>query len=736
MMNQMPHTNPVDELLQLHLLDDANSAPEIAEWVFEQEPTAIPSPQSETKMIAQLENKFYPSAGGSSSIWTRLNTWLLIGLITLLGLTAFLFWPKTNTPLLPEMPTNTTTVAAIDDDNPSSKQTHDTMDFVDPIDIETVEQNPVLQFEGQYLDFAEVPMFTAFQAATPPLVDYADLIAHFRPLIKKEMDLGNIEAITIGVVDGSELVWEEGFYANDAVAALGDPDSAHIIPGLGNIFLSHMLLQLQEEGLIDTKKPVQRYLSDFDPPVVTGTMPAIMVNDLMDNSSGLSSMWRHASHNVTLEKEDATSMESRYEQLKEAYRVFPPDNHHNWQNNNNSLVMAQLVAKLRQQPISSYVAQHYFAKFEMDRSEMKQLKYQCIPWRPQESWQHNLSSARVSIANLNHFMQSVLSDASMKDALKSYIESATSTPLRFEAGSRQALGFSVAKTDFGGSLQFDAPRAKWDSTRFVMEWLPEHGLGVVIICKLKAGSAAEIAHPILLKALEIKTGNVPVVSKPKARFQDLPSVPIADIVGTYLSRVSYNSERNTMCKVENRKGQLELIGGSNPPFIMVPEGDGWYRPKRKLGLSNLYYIDNKRKVRYEARRYKFVHLDSKVMLIWQMVDGSTVLAGEKLYTSESEIPDLSPVWKARLESDWKRIDDENEDYYFTFSTVPQFSKKLRPSGKYIYMFGFVPLKAINDNVAAYMGYWGPHGDVFEFKTVNGVEELHYAGFVWRTAEKK
>ena len=90
MKHEMPHLNPVDELLQQHALETMDDHV-IAELVFEQDAAATPSAQFEENMITQLEQDFYPNTGATApTSGLSAKVWIALAVAGLTALTVFL----------------------------------------------------------------------------------------------------------------------------------------------------------------------------------------------------------------------------------------------------------------------------------------------------------------------------------------------------------------------------------------------------------------------------------------------------------------------------------------------------------------------------------------------------------------------------------------------------------------------------------------------------------------------
>ncbi len=123
-------------------------------------------------------------------------------------------------------------------------------------------------------------------AVIGPVARYAAVSQALTTYIEQEMRDKGIPALSIALVDGSQVVWSRGFGVENA--AKGTPATANTVYRVGSVsklFTDIGVMQLVERGALDLDAPVQRYLPSFRPKN-PGATP-ITLRQLMSHYSGL-----------------------------------------------------------------------------------------------------------------------------------------------------------------------------------------------------------------------------------------------------------------------------------------------------------------------------------------------------------------------------------------------------------------------------------------------------------------
>ncbi len=116
--------------------------------------------------------------------------------------------------------------------------------------------------------------------------DYVEVAAALASLIQHEMNQEQLPAFSIALVDGSEIVWAQGFGYQDPEHKI--PATAHTVYRVGSVsklFTDIGIMQLVEAGKVNLDAPVSQYLPDFHPH--NPFQESITLRELMSHRSGL-----------------------------------------------------------------------------------------------------------------------------------------------------------------------------------------------------------------------------------------------------------------------------------------------------------------------------------------------------------------------------------------------------------------------------------------------------------------
>ena len=133
---------------------------------------------------------------------------------------------------------------------------------------------------------AGVPDAGVPDATVEPRTDYAGVAEALTAMIERERAQKGLEAFSIALVDGDDVVWATGFGTQDperGVAA--SAETVYRVGSVSKLFTDIAVMQLVERGELALDAPVRRYLPDFAPRNPSGT--EITLRQLMSHRSGL-----------------------------------------------------------------------------------------------------------------------------------------------------------------------------------------------------------------------------------------------------------------------------------------------------------------------------------------------------------------------------------------------------------------------------------------------------------------
>ncbi len=111
-----------------------------------------------------------------------------------------------------------------------------------------------------------VTTLAADRSRIPPREDYAQAAATLERFIAHELQDKHLPALSVALVDGSEIVWARGFgFADPSRKIPATATTVYRIGSVSKLFTDIGLMQMVERGKIDLDAPVQTYLPDFKP---------------------------------------------------------------------------------------------------------------------------------------------------------------------------------------------------------------------------------------------------------------------------------------------------------------------------------------------------------------------------------------------------------------------------------------------------------------------------------------
>lgn len=119
-----------------------------------------------------------------------------------------------------------------------------------------------------------------------PRSDYAAIASALEPFIRQEMTEKQLPAVSVALVDGSEIVWARGFgWSRPDSHVPATAATVYRAGSVSKLFTDIAIMQLVERGVVNLDAPVTRYLPDFHPRNPFGK--PITLRELMSHRSGL-----------------------------------------------------------------------------------------------------------------------------------------------------------------------------------------------------------------------------------------------------------------------------------------------------------------------------------------------------------------------------------------------------------------------------------------------------------------
>ena len=115
---------------------------------------------------------------------------------------------------------------------------------------------------------------------------YRATIEMLDAFVRREMADKELPGITVALVDGSQIVWQQGYGFSDSQAKTPiTADTAFRVGSVSKLFTDIAVMRLVEQGKLDLDAPVTNYLPDFRPRNSFGK--AVTLRQLMSHRAGL-----------------------------------------------------------------------------------------------------------------------------------------------------------------------------------------------------------------------------------------------------------------------------------------------------------------------------------------------------------------------------------------------------------------------------------------------------------------
>ncbi len=346
-------------------------------------------------------------------------------------------------------------------------------------------------------------------------VDYRPAIKQVTKLIKQQMQDDNVVGLGIALVDGQNVVWQEGFgYADKANKIAATADTVFQIGSISKPFTGTAIMQLVEKGKIDIDKPVTDYLPEF---TIRSRLPGVDASSvtpraLMANHAGLP----YNSPDMMGYSFRPEAMQQALKILKKDWMCFPPFTTYAYSNFGAAL-SGLLVERVSGQDFITYTDNHIFAPLAMSRSSFapkpemtpyvsksyssdgKLMKRVFVNYLPAGS---TLSSA----AEMTHFMRAMLAGGSLggntvlKPATlrKMWTAQNEGVPLDFDYRVGLYWILSDPELEYAGKIVSFSGDTAQQHSRLIL--VPEHQLGVVVLTNSANGGG--IARTAAVAAIE------------------------------------------------------------------------------------------------------------------------------------------------------------------------------------------------------------------------------------------
>ena len=415
-------------------------------------------------------------------------------------------------------------------------------------------------------------------------------------LIQREMKDKNLPGISIALVDGSQIVWQQGYGFSDPQAKTPiTADTVFRVGSVSKLFTDIAVMQLVEKGKLDLDAPVTKYLPDFKPR--NPFKKAITLRQLMSHRAGLV---REPPAGSYFDSSNSTLAQT-VKSLNQTALVYEPETRLKY-SNAGLAVVGDVLEKTQKQLFADYLKKNL-----LDQLGMKNSSFQPTP-----EITKNLAKARMLTVFGKYFdaptfelgiapagsMYTTTTDlavftsaifAAEKDAPGTFLKKETLekmwTPQFAGSGQKTGAGLGFFMSDLEGHRKIGHGGAIYGfSTQ--LEFLPEEKLGVIVVSTedVSNGVTTRIGD-IALKAMLDESQNKPIL-QPEITAPINPELA-KKLAGRYANgEKAYDLfERGGNLVIINAKGGFELRLRSLGNQLIVDD-------KLTFGQRVIPYLEN------------------------------------------------------------------------------------------------------------------------------------------------
>lgn len=570
----------------------------------------------------------------------------------------------------------------------------------------------------------------------PDTVDYSVTIQDGRAAIQRAMDESKTSSVSVALVDGDRIVWQQAFgMADQASGKLADIDTLYNIGSVSKVFAAAAVMILVDRGQVDLDAPAARYVRDFH--MLSPDYARVTVRMLLSHSSGFPGTnysngftfqpvlgyarrtqsvlagehLKHEPGELAVYCNDGFTMAERVveEVSGKSYASFVEQE-----------ILGPLSMKLSRYPLSHYPEGSYAHPY-VDGKEVGQEFVNVYGSGGLSSTPTEMMSLAMMFMNRGEYKgRRILSRAAVQQ-----MGTDQTTGLALNPTPVWKWGLGWDQVDHPGlrevgftCWQKNGGTAFFGSDFFV---LPEVGLAVMITGTSLGYGAARLAERILLHALVDKR-------RLSGMPQKLPAVPppavaaagadLADIQGYYASFQGVSKV------VPNGGDAVDLLLHVDDAWTTVASGlrlrdDGWFASDDS---PQSYRIEN-----IGSRRYLNMRFAGGYGHYW-----GGLPYGESI---RAEAP-ISPAWRARIGQSWVVVNEHESSTMLVLDSPRVTLSEIPELPGYVRIDGRQPLLPDSDvrtrqflKIPVNMGR-----DLYEVAVQqrNGTEEwLRYGGYLYR-----
>ncbi|QGH36147.1 serine hydrolase [Gracilibacillus salitolerans] len=187
--------------------------------------------------------------------------------------------------------------------------------------------------------------------------------------IKTQMQEQNIPGLALGIVNGDQVVYVNGYGRADSSGREVTSETPFVIGSNSKSITATAVLQLVEAGKIDLDAPVQHYIPSFHVKMTEDSyQDVITVRHLLNQTSGLPP---YTPNGETSEDQGNTTLKKAALTYSNGMGLARPVGEYGYANAN-YVLLGYIVEKASGQPYEDYVKEHIFETLAMHKSFLSQ----------------------------------------------------------------------------------------------------------------------------------------------------------------------------------------------------------------------------------------------------------------------------------------------------------------------------------------------------------------------------
>jgi CubicO group peptidase (beta-lactamase class C family) len=491
--------------------------------------------------------------------------------------------------------------------------------------------------------------------------DFPGAIAALDMIIRNNLKRYRIPGAAVALVHEGRVIFSQYYgYADTQKKVTITEDTYFMAGSLTKSFTALAVLKLVEEGKIDPRADIRKYIPDFSVRhLYSGEVP-ITVNHLLTHTSGLM-----VDYYVRFTGGKKHSNADLLSQLRNEYLCFKPGSAFKYSNIGYRL-LGMIIEEVTGERFEDYLEKEVFKPLGLNNSSFEYT----ADMAPHMSKGHNedKETSRVdnedksasglfsTLKDLTAFLKFLSFKATRLPGgmnndkiIDSIIKNADPTIDTFyDSKNRYSSGWYLNSYQFNGIHTVLSSSGNFNGFSTAITYLPEERLGIVLLTNSSVGWKADM--DIIARGLRgmIDAFRGPGTQEPDRKNQkDIkPTEEYESLCGRYVGF-------GPIVDVFQKKDKL-FVKFKGPAARLIPEGDGVFRPVLRILLLD---IDVARFTDYERIRFrfsqnrqgeKFVSMEARV--------GESTFPIPLHYTQKRNIPKVY----SRYYGTWAL--DENETY--------------------------------------------------------------------------